>query len=236
MPSIDLLITGAKQLLYFSPNGNGQWSFNAIADGCIAIADGRVVQIGTEAEVLPEAEIGFETRQVEATGKVITPGLVDSHTHPVFFQTRENEFEMRVQGKSYEEIAAVGGGIRSSVRGVREASKEELKDVVSRRLERFLSLGTTTIEAKSGYGLSLDAEVKSLEVIRELNEEQALEMVPTFLGAHEVPTEYRENRDEYINLVTEEMIPHVEGDDILPLEGVGCEKLREGGEASDVVE
>jgi imidazolonepropionase len=226
--SIDLLITEAKQLIYFSKtdatNGNSTWRLKAITDGYVAIEDGHVVHIGTEDEVLPQVQIDSGTVTIDAIDKVVTPGLVDSHTHPVFHQTREHEFEMRVQGKSYEEIAAAGGGIRSSVRGVREASKEELKSVVRKRLDRFLSVGTTTIEAKSGYGLSLEDEVKSLEVIRELNDEHSLEMIPTFLGAHEVPTEYREKRDEYIQLVIKEMIPYVAENGLAEFCDIFCEQ------------
>ncbi len=147
--------------------------------------------------------------QLDLSGKTVLPGFIDAHTHPVFWKTREDEFIMRVQGKSYEEIAAAGGGIRNSVRAFRQASKEDIKEVTRKRIQPFLSFGVTTIEAKSGYGLSTNDEIKALEVINELNAEQPLDLVPTFLGAHEVPDEYQNDRQAYVDLVCDEMIPLV---------------------------
>ncbi len=137
------------------------------------------------------------------------PGYVDPHTHPVFYKTREEEFEMRIQGKSYEEIAAAGGGIRNSVRALRQAGFDQLAELTYRRIMEFLPCGTTTIEAKSGYGLSLEDELKSLRVLKKVSELLPLTIVPTFLGAHEVPDEYRERREAYIELIINEMIPAV---------------------------
>ena len=131
---------------------------------------------------------------------------------------------MRIRGESYEKIAAAGGGIRNSVKAVRKAGKEELKEKIRPRLSRFLEYGTTTIEAKSGYGLSFDAEIKSLEIIAELNNEGPLEMIPTFLGAHEMPDEYRQNRIEYINILLDEMIPYVARNNLAKFCDVFCEK------------
>jgi imidazolonepropionase len=134
---------------------------------------------------------------------------VDAHTHPVFWKTREQEFIMRLRGKSYEQIAAAGGGIRNSAREFQKAAKGDIKALTARRLSTFLEYGTTTIEAKSGYGLTVADEIKSLEIIAELNCEQPLQMIPTFLGAHEIPDAYQQNRSEYIRQITEEMIPLV---------------------------
>ena len=153
------------------------------------------------------------SRQAEAvydlSGKTLLPGFIDAHTHPIFWKTREDEFVMRIQGKSYEEIAAAGGGIRNSVRKFRQASKEAIKEVSRERIRPFLEFGVTTIEAKSGYGLSTNDEIKALEIINELNAEQPLDLIPTFLGAHEVPDEYQDNRQAYVDLVCNEMIPLV---------------------------
>jgi imidazolonepropionase len=152
------------------------------------------------------------------------PGFIDAHTHPVFWKTREAEFIMRIEGKSYEEIAAAGGGIRNSARHFRTAGKEEIKEITRKRIRTFFEYGTTTIEAKSGYGLSPESEIKALEIISELNQDQQLEMIPTFLGAHEVPDDYRSRREEYIQLIVERMIPEVSGRNLARYCDVFCEK------------
>lgn len=160
----------------YTPDTKGQ--FGQIIDlenVHLLLEDGQIKTIVQSTELLPEAE-----KIIDLSGKCLLPGFIDPHTHPVFWKTREDEFIMRVQGKSYEEIAAAGGGIRNSVRKFRQASKEEIKEVTRQRIARFLEFGVTTIEAKSGYGLSTADEIKSLEIINELNQEQPLEMVPTF--------------------------------------------------------
>jgi imidazolonepropionase len=159
--------------------------------------------------VIADANISeFQADQtVDCQGMLITPALIDAHTHPVFAETRQNEFEMRIAGKSYLEIAAAGGGIRNSVRQLRKISEDELFEKSLPRVKHFLETGTATIEAKSGYGLSLEDEMKSLRVIRRLNETLPLNLIPTFLGAHEIPDEYQQQRQKYISLLTEEMIP-----------------------------
>lgn len=137
------------------------------------------------------------------------PGYVDPHTHPVFYKTREEEFEMRLQGKTYEEIAAAGGGIRKSVRAFRQASFDELLELTRQRIEEFIPCGTTTIEAKSGYGLTLQDEIKSLQILKQVARMVPITIIPTFLGAHEIPDEYRQSREKYIELLIKEMIPAV---------------------------
>ena len=224
----EVLIRNAAQIIYFEPYldglGRQRWHFRTLKNGSLAIAGGKIVSVGSAEEVERQISSSARPAVIEAEGRVVTPGLVDAHTHPVFLLTREREFEMRIQGKSYEEIAAAGGGIRSSVRAVRQAGKEELKAAVRPRLRRFLELGTTTIEAKSGYGLSFEDEIKSLEVLQELNAEGPLEIVPTFLGAHEVPDEYRSRREEYIRLLTGEMIPFVAKKGLAEFCDVFCEE------------
>ena len=161
---------------------------------------------------------------IDASGLLMLPGFVDAHTHPVFWRTRESEFLMRIQGKSYEQIAASGGGIRNSARSFRQAPKQEIKELTRTRLYTFLVYGTTTIEAKSGYGLSVQSELKALEIIDELNREQPLEMIPTFLGAHEIPDDYRERRNDYIDLIVNQMLPQVTEKKLARYCDVFCEK------------
>jgi imidazolonepropionase len=151
------------------------------------------------------------------------PGFVDAHTHPVFAGTREDEYEMRAAGLTYQQIASQGGGIRSTVRKTRAASEDELFEMALPRVRWLLEHGTTTVEAKSGYGLTLADEVKILRVIARLNAETALELVPTFLGAHEIPDEYRDGREDYIRLVIDEMLPLVAAEGLARYCDVFCE-------------
>jgi len=195
-----------------------------IEDGAVVMSEGRISAVGKTEEVLGQVKIDEQTNVIDAKDKVVLPGFIDCHTHPVFAATREEEFEMRVKGRPYQEIAAAGGGIKSSVKSLRAASKEELIQLTLPRLDRMMSYGTTTIEAKSGYGLSLEDEIKMLEVIKELNHLHPIDLVPTFLGAHEVPEEYRSRKDEYIELITQKMIPEVVKRKLAVFCDVFCEK------------
>ncbi len=189
--------------LLLNPKPDGSWE--EIRQAAI-LFDDKVVRYGADSEILPiAAERGAEL--MDAAGRLITPGLVDSHTHPAFAEPRPAEFEMRNLGESYQEIAAAGGGIRSSVRALRAISEEELVSRMMPRLDRFLEYGTTTIEAKSGYGLSTEQELKQLRAIKHCNENHPLELVPTLLAAHEVPDEYRQDRKKYLDIVLNETIP-----------------------------
>lgn len=219
----DFIIKNCAEIV--TPLGSGEFkpaSFGTITDGALAAFEGEIVFVGKTAE-LDKVETVQGAEIIEATGKIVTPGFVDSHTHPIFGDTRENEFEMRIAGKSYEEIALAGGGIRSSVRSLRNTSKEELVERILPRLDRFIEYGTTTIEAKSGYGLTCEDEIKSLEVINELNQRHPLDLVPTFLGAHEIPDEYRDNNDGYIDLVINEMMPEVKERNLAEFCDIFCE-------------
>jgi imidazolonepropionase len=209
LKNADLLIKNAKQLLNPILDSSNNSKLQIIENGSIACFQGKIVISGSTAEILDQIILIENATVIDATGKVVAPGFVDPHTHPIFFGTRENEFDMRVQGKSYREIAEVGGGIRYSVRQLRTASKEQLIQHALPHLDRFIQYGTTTIEAKSGYGLSLEDEIKSLEVIQELNRIHPIDLIPTFLGAHEIPDEYRHGREQYIELIIKEMIPQV---------------------------
>jgi len=144
---------------------------------------------------------------IDAQGSIITPGFIDSHTHPIFIGNRADEFKMRLEGKSYQKIKEEGGGILSSITALRKASFEELYLASLKNIAPFIKYGTTTLEAKSGYGLSLDDEIKSLKVIKKINEDLDIDIIPTFLGAHAVPDEY--STDDYINIICNEMIPQV---------------------------
>ncbi|MEW6073975.1 MAG: imidazolonepropionase [Planctomycetota bacterium] len=208
--AIDLLVGGAAEVVTgrgsAARGGRELGALEVHARGAVAIRGERIVAVGTEAEL---AARYAADRHLDAQGGVVAPGFVDAHTHPVFAATREGEFELRSRGASYVEIAAAGGGIASSVRGVRAAGKEELLALLIPRLDRFLELGTTTIEAKTGYGLTVADELKCLEVIAEANRVHAVDLVPTFLGGHDVPPEHRGDPERYVDLVVEEMLPRV---------------------------
>jgi imidazolonepropionase len=192
-----------------------------IENGAVLLTDSRIEWLGST-EQLPA--VSSDIPVIDAAGKAVLPGFVDSHTHLIFAGARADEFEMRLQGVSYQDIAAKGGGINSTVRRVREASKEQLKELARNRLDRMLAMGVTTVEAKSGYGLSFADEVKSLEAIQELNAEHPCDLVPTFLGAHEVPPEFRNDRDGYIRLVVDQMLPAVAERGLAEFCDVFCEQ------------
>lgn len=174
----------------------------------LAVENGAVRAIGEKEDFARRME-GEGYEKIDAEGRLVTPGLVDCHTHPVFAGDRKEEFELRNQGVSYEAIARKGGGIFSTVRSTRKASSEELEKLLLQRLNHFLAEGTTTLEAKSGYGLSFEDEMKQLEVIRSAESKQPVELVPTFLGAHALPPEFKNKRKEYIRLLVERLLPAV---------------------------
>ena len=179
-------------------------ALGVIEDGAVAVRDGRIVAVGTTEEIVAKYRAPEE---LDLDGFVVMPGFVDCHTHPVFAKTREQEFHMRCAGADYMEIAQAGGGILSSMRAVRDATLDELTDRTEQHLWRFLEHGITTIEAKGGYGLSLESEQKSMQALDGAAALVPLNLKRTFLGAHEFPPEYREDRDEYVRVVCEEMIP-----------------------------
>ena len=190
--------------------------------GGMLIEDGRVWQIGPSAEI--ENGLPAGSQIIDATGKVVLPGFVDAHAHPVFGGNRVDEFEMRAQGATYEEIAASGGGIRSTVARTRATSEEELLAQAKKHAGWFLANGTTTVEAKSGYGLTVEDEIKILRVIRRLNAETPIEFVPTFLGAHAVPDEFRSAPEQYVALVIHKMLPRVVEEQLAESCDVFCER------------
>jgi imidazolonepropionase len=193
-----------------------------IEDGGILIRDGLIATVGTRSEV--EKLINGDCEVVDAGGRVVLPGFVDAHTHPVFAGTRVNEFEERSQGATYQEIAARGGGIQSTVNATRAATLDELVASGKRYAEWFIRTGTTTAEAKSGYGLTVEDELKILRAIKRLDEETALSYVPTFLGAHSIPAEYKSRRNTYISLLLDEMLPRVAAEKLAEFCDVFCEE------------
>ncbi|MGA9996459.1 MAG: imidazolonepropionase [Pyrinomonadaceae bacterium] len=187
--------------------GTEMSKLSIIEDGAMIVSNGLIERVGTRAEIEPL--IGADCEVIDAGHRVCLPGFVDAHTHAVFAGTRVDEYELRAKGASYQEIAASGGGIKSTVRRTRAATEDELVSAGKRYAEWFLRAGTTTIEAKSGYGLTVEDELKILRAIKQLNASTPLRYVPTFLGAHDVPEEYQARRADYVALVIEEMLPRV---------------------------
>lgn len=195
-----------------------------IEDGSVWIENGLVVKTGTTIELERIYHRAVEADVVNAAGKLITPGLVDPHTHVVYGGTREHEFEKRLEGASYMEIMNAGGGIHATTRMTRKATEEEIYSQTLKRLDSFLQHGVTTIESKSGYGLNLETELKQLNVAKRLDETHAIDLVPTFMGAHAVPLEYKGREDDYVSYVIEEMIPKVASEKLAQFIDVFCEK------------
>jgi imidazolonepropionase len=193
-----------------------------ISDGAFLVRDGSIAEVGTTEQI--KARINADCDVVDACCSVVLPGFVDAHTHPVFSGTRVDEFEERIEGATYAEIAARGGGIQSTVNATRATYDDMLLHVAWQYTDWFLRSGTTTIEAKSGYGLSLDHELMILRVIRQLGDGTDLRYIPTFLGAHSVPPEYRSRREQYVSLIIEEMLPAVASQKLAEFCDVFCEQ------------
>lgn len=205
------------------PRVGGEMSELAIIkDGGMLVQDGRVARTGASDEI--EGVLPAGTQILDAAGKVVLPGFVDAHAHPVFAGDRVDEFEMRARGATYEEIAASGGGIRSTVRKTRAASEDELLAQAKKHAHWFLKGGTTTVEAKSGYGLTIEDELKILRVIRRMNTETPIEFVPTFLGAHAIPDEFRSAPEQYVALVIHKMLPRVAEERLAESCDIFCER------------
>lgn len=196
-----------------------------VADGALVISAGQITEVGSRDEINRLIEnSGTDCEVVDAGGRVVMPGFVDAHTHPVFAGTRVGEFEERAGGATYQEIAARGGGIQSTVCATREATLDELVAAGSRYADWFLRTGTTTVEAKSGYGLTLADELKILRAIKVLNSQNPLTYVPTFLGAHDIPPEYKPRREQYVSLLIDEMLPQVTAEKLAEYCDVFCEE------------
>ncbi len=195
-----------------------------INDGAVAAKEGLIVAAGSTADVMKQVELTGDAMLIDAGGKVVLPGLVDPHTHLVFAGSREDEFEMKIKGAAYLDILARGGGILSTVRSTRAAGEDELIRIGEKYLAEMLSQGTTTAEVKSGYGLTVADELKQLRAIRSLQKMQPVELVPTFLGAHAIPEEYKGKPDAFVELVIGEMLPAVACSGLAECCDVFCEE------------
>jgi imidazolonepropionase len=212
----DLLIRNVGELATLSSAKSGPRAgrdmddIAGVEDGMVAVTAGRIVAAGPREEVATRFEPGPNTRSIDAEGRLVSPGLVDAHTHLVFAGSRENEFRLKVvKGLSYGEIERMGGGVLASVRHTRDADMETLLSQARPVLRRMMRNGVTTIEAKSGYALNTEGEIRLLEAMRRLDREGPVEIVPTLFGAHDVPPEYANRPDAFLELLTNEMIPQV---------------------------
>ncbi|HID24942.1 MAG TPA: imidazolonepropionase [Thermoplasmata archaeon] len=219
---VDVLIKDAEEVVTLhgskSPRKKREMNkLGIVKNGSVAISNGGIVAVGKL--------VGYEADEViDAAGKTVTPGFVDPHTHLVFSGYREFEMDLKLKSVSYNEIQRMGGGIGYTVECTRKANVDTLMQEALKRLDTMLTCGTTTCEAKSGYGLNTETELKILEVYRRLNEKHAVDIIPTFLGAHAVPNEYRGKEDEYVDLVMEEMIPFVAKKGLARFCDVFCEE------------
>lgn len=195
-----------------------------IENGSLWLENGKIMAVGstTELERIYE-ERASEADIVDATGRLVTPGLVDPHTHVAYGGSREREFEMRLEGATYMDIMNAGGGIHATTRMTREATEDELVEQTTQRLDSFLAHGVTTVEGKSGYGLDLETEIKQLRVMKRLNESHPIDLIPTFMGGHAVPREYKGREDEYIDVLVNDMLPKVADEELAVFNDVFCE-------------
>jgi imidazolonepropionase len=228
--SDSLLITGASQLLTLRGKGPRRGSslskLGIVEDGAVLVRDGLIIAADKRARVESRKD-ARRAEKVDVGGRVILPGFVDSHTHLVHAASRAEEYELKIQGVSYEEIARKGGGILNSVKRLRATTSDALKGRALAALQEFAAYGTTTVEAKSGYGLDVASELKILQLHRELNQVQPLEIVSTFLGAHVVPAEYRGTADgaeRYVELLTDQLLPEVVNDGLAEFCDAFCDR------------
>ena len=225
----DLVIFHCNELVtmntkYGAPRiGNDMSELAIINDGAVAIKEDRIIFVGTTNELISKFEFQKIPNKIDATNKLVTPGFIDPHTHIIFEGTRENELLMKLEGKSYIEILKEGGGILKTVRETRKAPLEKLVENGKKILDRMMLFGTTTVEAKSGYGLTTESEIKQLKAIEILNKEHPLDVIPTFLGAHTIPSEYEDKSDEYVKLIITEMIPKIAKEGLAEFCDVFCE-------------
>ncbi len=224
---VDLLISNANELLTLKSNSQTparkekMRSLGIIKHGAVAVQEGKIVATDTTNKIWKTFK---SERTIDASGKVVMPGFVDPHTHLVFAGAREEEFELQLQGATYLEILTKGGGILRTVRQTREASRKQLVEAAKKTLDIMLRHGTTTVEAKSGYGLATEDEIKCLEAAKELGKAHCIDIVSTFLGAHAIPPEYKDKREEYVKLVMDKMIPKVANQKLAEFCDVFCEK------------
>lgn len=227
--AIDLLVTNIGQLITMrgsqtARSGREMADVGLIENGAVAIKDGVIVAVGPEKMVRQSLASATVKETVDAEGRLVTPGLIDPHTHLVHAGSREHELSLKLKGVSYLEILAQGGGILSTVRATRQATEEELYQKARKSLNTMLLYGATTVEAKSGYGLTLEDELKQLRVTKRLNDSHPVDLVSTFMGAHAVPTEYQDRPWEYVDRVIKEMLPEVKRQGLAEFCDVFCEQ------------
>jgi len=228
--NIDIAIIHANELVTldskFGVPRKGEMMSNiaSIRDGAIGIKGGKLFYVGSTKEFLDKYSLEECKTVINADKKLVTPGFVDPHTHIIFKGSRENELEMKLSGKTYLEILESGGGILKSVRQTRKASIEELIENGKKILDRMMSYGTTTIETKTGYGLSTESELKSLNAIEILNKQHPIDIISTFLGAHAIPPEYKNKTEDYVDLIITDMLPKVSKENLAEFCDVFCEE------------
>jgi imidazolonepropionase len=224
----DLLIDNTEQIYTCrgpAPRvGSAQRDAGLLPKASVASFEGRIVWIGPASEVRQSVSLTANARQMDGTGCTLVPGFVDAHTHLVFAGDRREELQRRLAGATYAEIAADGGGIIKTVTSTRAADEDTLVALALPRLKAMLSCGTTTAEVKSGYGLETTSELRSLRAIRRLQQLQPIELSPTFMGAHEIPSDYRSRREDYVRLIIDEMIPAVAAEGLAEWCDVFCEQ------------
>jgi imidazolonepropionase len=230
-PRADLIVENAAEVLTMERSGlegprrgDDLREIGRIENGAVAVRGERIAWVGPAADLAAAVEADARTVRLDARGGVVAPGFVDSHTHLVFAGSRHDEFEQRLLGRTYLQIAAAGGGIRSSVRHLREASEDELARIARARLDLLLLHGTTTVECKSGYGLATEHELKQIRALARATEGHPVETVSTFLGAHEFPPEFADDREGYVDLLVGEMIPAVAATGLCEFCDVFCER------------
>jgi imidazolonepropionase len=230
MTSIDIAITHANELVTLDSNwgvprkGMMMSKLGIISDGAIAIKDGKIKYVGSTTDFSSQYDIDSCKIVINAKNRLVSPGFVDPHTHIIFKGSRENELDMKLAGKSYLDILESGGGILKSVRETRNASIEELIENGKRILDRMLRYGTTTIETKTGYGLSVEDEIKSLQAIQTLKKTHSMDIISTFMGAHAIPPEFKDKPEEYIELIITKMLPQVSKHNLADFCDVFCEQ------------
>jgi imidazolonepropionase len=226
----DLVIFNVNELITMNTKfgaprtGKDMSELSIIDNGAIGVKEDRIMYVGTTEELISKFSLNEIKTKIDAKNKLVTPGFVDPHTHLIFDGSRENELQMKLEGKSYLEILEAGGGILKTVRETRKASLEKLIENGKSILDRMMNYGTTTVEAKSGYGLNTETEIKLLKALQILNEEHPLDIVSTFLGAHAIPLEYKDNPDGYVELIISDMIPKIAKEGLAEFCDVFCEK------------
>jgi imidazolonepropionase len=229
-PPPDLVIINANELITMNTEakpprtGEEMNDLGIIKSGAIAVKGDKIIFVGTTEEFQDNYYCDETTKVVNAEGQIVLPGFVDPHVHLIFAGTRENELTLKLQGKSYLEILEAGGGILKTVRETRKASVDQLVENGKQILNNMLLYGTTTVEGKSGYGLSTEHELKSLRALRQLEKNHPIDIVPTFLGAHAIPPEFKGKTDDYVKLIIDEMIPQLAEENLAEYIDVFCEE------------